>query len=652
MVNVSRAASSGSMTSRLSLSPPTQGQCTAGGMQSPSIAASSCTSAGGGACGGVLAATPNDGSGSGGLEEDQLQAWVGLNKLGQDLEGLVTSAEDCHFYSDAEIIVAEGVTVPVHRCILAARSPFLRRIFAEKQREQQRVQAAAVAVAPPERRSKAGEKRKEPPAAAAAAASGGRGSGSGRVEVDLAELAGGTGKIGRQALMIVLGYFYGGKFQRIEEECSGVTCMDSQCPHVACWPVIEFLLELLFVGSLFQVSDLKSMAQDRLLRLLPKTPAENVLQIAAAAAAQQGCEALQEMCLPILARSNTPALAIEKSLLAHAPALVRDIAQLRHRLGIHPVDAAEDKRWRRVYKALDSDDVELMGMLLSESNSSVDSVYALHYAASYCDRKTLTELLDLGLGDVNLRDRYGYTVLHAATLRRVPEVVGLLLGKGASPLDTTPEGYTALQVSRRIARNIEPLESAEAREDWLRDRICVEILEQADRANPCPVFPVPMGERELLMRLLYLENRVAFARLLWPRECKVVLGLSQLDTTKEFSMEDTSSLMDLNKEPTRSDTDINSSLLQRVNALQRAIEVGHRFFPRCTAILNSYMDDGSFEHECIQNRRIPEDQLRLLAKLKRVTDDKQLSEAYQRDVEEHHNLEHHNFGDNACLYSN
>ena len=41
------------------------------------------------------------------------------------------------------------------------------------------------------------------------------------------------------------------------------------------------------------------------------------------------------------------------------------------------------KRVRRIHKALDSDDVELLKLLLDESNVTLDDAYALHYAAAY-----------------------------------------------------------------------------------------------------------------------------------------------------------------------------------------------------------------------------------------------------------------------------
>ena len=49
-------------------------------------------------------------------------------------------------------------------------------------------------------------------------------------------------------------------------------------------------------------------------------------------------------------------------------------------------------------RALDLDDIELVQMLLDEKKLDLDGAYALHYAAAYCNARTLARLLDLGSG--------------------------------------------------------------------------------------------------------------------------------------------------------------------------------------------------------------------------------------------------------------
>jgi hypothetical protein len=54
-------------------------------------------------------------------------------------------------------------------------------------------------------------------------------------------------------------------------------------------------------------------------------------------------------------------------------------------------------------RALDLDDVELVQMLLKEEKTDLDSTYALHYAAMYCDPKIMADLLRLKIaGDMHV----------------------------------------------------------------------------------------------------------------------------------------------------------------------------------------------------------------------------------------------------------
>ncbi|KAJ7548976.1 hypothetical protein O6H91_07G035500 [Diphasiastrum complanatum] len=503
-----------------------------------------------------------------------------MHKLRHDIDGLLASIPEAD-YSDAAINV-DGISVPVHRCVLAARNSFFRTVFST-------------------RCSPLLEKSKEALCS--------------KQEFDINQLVT-SGRIGYKPLMIALRYFYGGLLKGVNEACS-VSCMDSLCSHICCWPVIDTYLELLCAASVFDISELKTLSEQRLLDVVEKAQIEDVLQIVVAAL-RNGATDLKELCIQALASSDIEPLVFEKRL---PEEIYQQITALRLRLGLLDSiysDSFQDKQCRRIYKALDLHDIELVQLLLTESRLTVDSAYALHYAASYCDSKTTAELMDLPVADINGRDRRGYTVLHVATMRRDPEIIGSVVEKGANPLDLTPDGLTALQISKRLTRNSELNGRMETREDYLRNKICVEILEQADKENPLSVFPV-VGERELFMRLLYLENRVALARLLFPREAKVVLRLSHLDGTQEFTGFKSGAKREANLNRSRESSMSFSSelesvyvpfcmdktLIQRVEALQRAVNVGQRFFPRCTAILNKFMDDGSFEHACIQDRRIP-----------------------------------------------
>ncbi|KAI4365252.1 hypothetical protein MLD38_021251 [Melastoma candidum] len=52
-------------------------------------------------------------------------------------------------------------------------------------------------------------------------------------------------------------------------------------------------------------------------------------------------------------------------------------------------DPMLDKKIKRIHKALDSDDMELVTMLLDQSRAiTLDQACALHYAVAYCGPKS------------------------------------------------------------------------------------------------------------------------------------------------------------------------------------------------------------------------------------------------------------------------
>lgn len=101
------------------------------------------------------------------------------------------------------------------------------------------------------------------------------------------------------------------------------------------------------------------------------------------------------------------------------------------------------------------------------------------------------------------------TVLHVAAWRREPQAIANLLQKGAQLKAHTLDNQTALDISRRLARktNLD-------REDDEKERLCITILEQAEKKHTIVVpkaaaamLSLPSTEEELMSQLLYLENR-------------------------------------------------------------------------------------------------------------------------------------------------
>lgn len=145
---------------------------------------------------------------------------VGLNKLSTNLEKLLvdSGSELDSNYSDAEVVV-EGISVGVHRCILATRSKFFSDLFKE---------------------NKGCVENNDKP------------------KYSMSDLLP-YGSVGYDAFLIFLSYVYTGKLKSSPPDVS--TCVDDGCHHDACRPAINFVVELTYASWVFQVTELLSLFQ-------------------------------------------------------------------------------------------------------------------------------------------------------------------------------------------------------------------------------------------------------------------------------------------------------------------------------------------------------------------------------------------------------
>ncbi|XP_057500366.1 BTB/POZ domain and ankyrin repeat-containing protein NPR1-like [Actinidia eriantha] len=514
-----------------------------------------------------------------------------LRRLSDNLQSIFDALSPDSSFADARIAVAGGREVAVHRCVLSARSPFFKDAFGGKDRG---------------------------------------------VKLELKDLAK-EFDVSFDALVVVLGYLYSGRVGSFPE---GVcVCVDDDCSHAACRPAVDFMVEVLYAAFAFQISELVALYQRRLLDILGKiAPDDIVVVLSVANICGNACETLRTRCIENIVRSDVDMITLDKALPQH---LVKQIVDARIEVGLHGLENGfPDKHVKRIHRALDSDDVELVRMLLKEGHTSLDDACAIHYAVAYCDAKTTMELLDLALSDVNHRNPRGYTVLHVAAMRKEPKIIVSLLTKGARPGDLTLDGRKALQISKRLTRAVEYHKSMEEGKASPKDRLCIEILEQAERRDPLPgeaSVSLALAGDDLRMKLLYLENRVGLAKLLFPMEAKVAMDIAQVDGTSEFPLAvinsrnlagTQSTTMDLNEAPFK----IKEEHLNRHRALSRTVELGKRFFPRCSEVLNKIMDaDDLSELAYLENENDEERQLKKqrYAELQEV-----LSKAFNEDKEE------------------
>lgn len=502
---------------------------------------------------------------------------ISLNKLSSNLAQLLT--DNGSDYTDADIVV-EGVPVGIHRCILAVRSRFFHDLFRKDEKPSMK---------------------------------------DGKPQYHMSELLP-YGKVGYEAFLILLSYLYTGKLKPSPADIS--TCVDNSCVHDACGPAIDFAVQLTYASSIFQIPELVSLFQRHLLNYVVKALVENVVQILLVAFHCQLSPLVKE-CVDRIARSDLDCVSLEKGLpyeVTESIKLVRLKSQSGDEQNLVP-DSPQDKRIKRICQALDSDDVELMKLLLSESDVTLDEAYALHYAAAYCDPKTLSEVLNLKMADVNLRNSRGYTVLHVGAMRKDPSVIISLLNKGAGAFELTLDGRTAANICQRLTRPKDYHAKTEKGQEANKDRLCIDILEREMWRNPTSdlsILSLTMAD-DVHMKLIYLENRVAFARLLFPFEARLAMDIANADTTSEFaglSIPKGSNKnlreVDLNETPSVQ----NKRFLSRMQALMKTVETGRRYFPNCSEALDKFMDDdlpdlfylekGTAEEQRIKRKRFKE----------------------------------------------
>ncbi|CAN4081890.1 unnamed protein product [Withania somnifera] len=496
----------------------------------------------------------------GGTETGTSYEIVSLSKLSNNLEQLLSNSSS--EFSDAEIVV-EGVSLGVHRCILAARSDFFGDLF----------------------RKEKGNCGKD-----------------GKPSYCMMDILP-YGKVGYEAFHTFLSYLYSGKLKHFPPEAS--TCVDTLCAHDSCRPAINFHVELMYASFVFQVPELVSLFLRHLINFVGKALVEDVIPILEVAFHCQLSELLTH-CVDRVAQSDLESTCIEKEV----PFKVAEsIKQLRLKCQV------DEGKKNRIYKALDSDDVELVKLLLNESNISLDGAYALHYAVAYCDPKVVTEVLGLGVANVNLRNTRGYTVLHIAAMRKEPSIIVSLLTKGAHAAEITLDGQSAVSICRRLTRPKEYHAKIEQGQEANKDRVCIDVLEREMRRNLMvgdALFSSPMLADDLHMKLLYLENRVAFARLLFPLEAKLAMEIANAETTAEFA----DHLASKGSSGNLREVNLNETPIMQKERLSKTVELGKRYFPHCSQVLDKFMEDdlpdlfflekGTPEEQKIKRKRFKE----------------------------------------------
>lgn len=264
--------------------------------------------------------------------------------------------------------------------------------------------------------------------------------------------------------------------------------------------------------SYFSLFKVHSSFQRRLLNFIEKALVEDVIPILMAAFHYQ-LDQLLSHCIEKLVKSDLDSGCIDKELpdeISSKIKLLRRKSLQEAESGAEEVDPLLEKRLGRIHKALDSDDVKLVELLLSESNLTLDDAHALHYAIAYCDPKIVMEVLSLGSADLNLRNSRGYSVLHVAARRKEPSILMALLTRGANASETASDGQNAVSICRRLTRPKDYNEKTKQGQESNKDRICIDVLEREMRRTSLSEnvsILSPSVADDLNMKLDYLENR-------------------------------------------------------------------------------------------------------------------------------------------------
>nr|KYP59865.1 Regulatory protein NPR1 [Cajanus cajan] len=248
-------------------------------------------------------------------------------------------------------------------------------------------------------------------------------------------------------------------------------CGERGCWHTHCTSAVDLALDTLAAARYFGVEQLALLTQKQLASMVEKASIDDVMKVLIASRKQEMQE-LWSTCSHLVAKSGLPPEVLAK----HLPIdVVAKIEELRlktslarrslmplhhhhhhhhHRRRSHDLAAApdiEDHKIRRMRRALDSSDVELVKLMVMGEGLNLDEALALHYAVESCSREVVKALLELGAADVNFpAGPAAKTPLHVAAEMVSPEMVAVLLDHHADPNVRTVEGVTPLDILRTL----------------------------------------------------------------------------------------------------------------------------------------------------------------------------------------------------------
>ncbi|CAL9094280.1 unnamed protein product [Musa textilis] len=353
-------------------------------------------------------------------------------------------------FSDVTFSV-EGRLVHAHRCVLAARSLFFRKFFRGAEPSSP---SGLLLLNPHDRHSP----RSPTGGASIPSSSSPRGS---------ACTAGSVipvNSVSYEVFLLMLQFMYSGQVPLVPQKHEPrPSCSDRGCWHTHCTAAVDLALDTLAAARSFGIEHLAFLTQKQLASMVEKATIEDVMKVLIASR-KQDMNQLWTTCSHLVAKSDLPPEVLAK----HLPIdIVAKIEELRLKSSLtgrsfithhHSLEAAgasteleDHHKIRRMRRALDSSDVELVKLMVMGEGLNLDDALALHYAVENCTREVVKALLELGATDVNFRaGPAGKTPLHIAAKMVCPDMVAVLLDHHADPNIRTFDGVTPLDILRSL----------------------------------------------------------------------------------------------------------------------------------------------------------------------------------------------------------
>ncbi|KAK4281961.1 hypothetical protein QN277_013398 [Acacia crassicarpa] len=408
-----------------------------------------------------------------------------LRSLSMDYLNLLINGQA---FSDVTFSV-EGRLVPAHRCILAARSLFFRKFFCGPD-----TPSGLDLMGSGSRVNSATSPSSRP----------------GVISVN---------SVGYEVFLLLLQFLYSGQVSVVPQKHEPrPNCGERGCWHTHCTSAVDLALDTLAAARSFGVEQLALLTQKQLASMVEKASIEDVMKVLLASR-KQDMHQLWTTCSHLVAKSGLPPEVLTK----HLPIdVVAKIEELRlktslvrrslipphhHHDHITATADLEDQKIRRMRRALDSSDVELVKLMVMGEGLNLDEALALHYAVENCSREVVKALLELGAADVNYpAGPAGKTPLHLAAEMVSPDMVAVLLDHHADPNVRTVDGVTPLDILRTLTSDFlfKGAVPGLAHIEPNKLRLCLELVQSAalvlsreeGNANPpssTAIYP-PMNE--------------------------------------------------------------------------------------------------------------------------------------------------------------